>query len=320
MSVPVFITHITDCHDEGQLSGGLAAVKVKSAYHTHGAHHSVDIRAAEVVGALPFNTIDAGVKAADLYHTAVRPHNGAKRLRHILAVNAAPPKNDNEGAKRNERENMVVGTLKDGTIIGGTIKGYSLSYLKGEIDKLLEVANTHDVLSVLYGDLHHDGMRQFRSHYLLTHLLLDFARGALDEYELQPLNVAEDVPDPHPHSHVATIDNFGNVKLWLSKEDEALLAEIFAHVENGSGDFHCGIAFGWKSLEVAEPDWNVAHRAVITKTMFSQAVGTNVLSALSSSGHGGRVLPQLCTLQSVNRVGPSFALPTIGAPVRFDLK
>lgn len=309
------ITHVTDCHDQGVISGDLAAVKVKNAYHLYAASHDVDVVQAEVVGSKAFDTIDAGAKAADLYHST-RMHGKGGKLRQILAVNAAPPKSDKQGQPNNERENMVVGTLKDGTLIGGTIKGYALSYLKDEIADLREVLNTHDVLQDLYGGEYQDGMRQFRSHYLLTHLLIDAAREELGAYELKELDVSVDVPDPVEQSHVLTIDNFENVKLWLSHEDRVKVADAAKRV-NGH-DVSCTLAFSRASLEVEDPDFNAAVMACMTKTMFSKTVGENVFSAMSSSRHGDRVLPQLCTLQSVKHVGASFQLPPVGAAVRLN--
>lgn len=309
------ITHVTDCPDNGIVSGGLAAVKVANAYNLYGASSGLDIAHTSVVGSKPFDTIDAGGKAADLYQST-RMHGDAGKVRQILAVNAAPPKSDKVGQPNNERENMVVGTLKDGTIIGGTIKGYALSYLKDEIAELREVLNTHDVLQHLYGDAYQDGMRQFRSHYLLSHLLIDAARQELGAYDLATLDVATDVPDPSRTSHVLTIDNFGNVKLWLSEEDCTRVAEAAQKV-NGK-DLKCTVAFSRASLEVEEPHFGLFSGigARMTKTMFSKPVGTNVFSEKSSSRHGDRVLPQLCTLQSVKCTGTSFRAPPVGAAVR----
>lgn len=306
------IIQITDCHDTGAISGSLAALKVKRRYADRADFHGIDTRLIEVAPAEEFNTIDVGAKFSELATSAVNP----SRL--VLAINAAPPSIPG-GTGNNERRNFVVGRLKNGIVFGGTWGGHCLSYVKSEIAELYELLDSNNG-------------SQFRSLEVLPDALIDYKVGAIDGARLRPVDVAREVPAPPRHSHAWTIDNFGNVKLYLTPDDKARLHTLFvtkAKGPEGKKVAPVQFAFGDRSVEFTPtsngllvPAKDTFAGAALAQKLFCIDLGANVVSLTSSAkrwDEEGRTtdVEQIATLRGEPHKPLGYRLPKIGAPVFF---
>ena len=297
------VIQITDCHDEGDVCGGSAANKVRLAYRISGDRHGLNIGQVDIGGAVRFNTIDLGFKAADQYFSFLRL--GGNRLqdcRQIFAFNVAPPRSV-AGADDNARDLFVVGRFRDGSVFGSTQKGYALSYLKAEIAEL------HALLDSNNGS-------QFRSLDVLPEAIVQYAAGTMTPDRLQALAVA-DLIDPPAEAHVLAIDNFGNVKIHLSPAQRRSLADRLA----ADPRTKVLVGFGTASLEfeASTQPGEPLTVAWLADKMFSAAVGDQVLALNSSArlrvGDTLEPVAQLATICHRPDQPLGHPLPQIGAPV-----
>ncbi|NBX66711.1 MAG: hypothetical protein EBQ96_06935 [Proteobacteria bacterium] len=306
------IIQITDCHDTGAISGELAAIKVKRRYADRAELLGLNTRLIEVAPAEEFNTIDVGAKFSELATSAVNP------ARLVLAINAAPPSIAG-GTGNNERRNFVLGRLKNGIVFGGTWGGHCLSYVKSEIAELYELLDSNNG-------------SQFRSLEVLPDALLDFKAEKIDGARLRPINVAHEVPAPPRHSHAWTVDNFGNVKLFLTQDDKLRLHGLFkakAKGPEGKKIAPVTFAFGNRSVEFTPssnglllPDKREFALASLAEKLFCIEIGTNVVSLTSSAkrwDEKGAItdVEQIATLRGEPHKPLGYKPPKIGAPVFF---
>ncbi len=319
------IVHITDCHDTNPEGGLLAGTLVELAYHDHARDAGLQAGLVKVTPAEAFNTIDVGAKFAEVATRATNP----ERL--VIAVNTAPP-SFADGTDNNERTNFVLGRLKTGTIFGGTWGGHCLSYVKAQIAELYELTDSNNG-------------SQFRSLEVLPAALVEYAAGSIARARLAPVfNIKAAVPDTPVHSHAYTIDNFGNVKLWLSDDDRQRVAERLDRYERyrlytarSDQDGRAALGqppeayfdFGDESLETLrgqnpQPANRSLTRAALVQKMFRGEIGQNVLSATSSAkrwnadGTTGAVA-QIATIRNRPDAPLGFKLPRIGAPFHLRL-
>lgn len=305
------IVHITDCHDTGAISGELAAIKVKRRYSDRVDELDIPTRLIEVAPADEFNTIDVGAKFSEFATSARRP----ERL--VVAINAAPPSIPG-GTGNNERRNFVLGRLENGIVFGGTWGGHCLSYVKSQIVEL------HELLDSNNGS-------QFRSLEVLPDALVDFKADAIDTSRLRTVDIAREVPEAPNHSHVFTIDNFRNVKLYLTPDEKAELQERFAaHARGVEGRKSTPITFnfGDRSVEFTAgrngllvPAGEPSQASLVHK-LFCVRAGANVVTLTSSAKRWdakGRLtdVEQIATVRNEPDQPLGYRLPKIGAPVFF---
>lgn len=308
------IIHVTDCHDTGAASGELAAIKVKRRYADKADLLGINTRLIEVAPAEEFNTIDVGAKFSELATSAVNP------ARLVVAINAAPPSIPG-GTGNNERRNFVLGKLFNGTVFGGTWGGHCLSYVKPQIAELYELLDSNNG-------------SQFRSLEVLPDALLEYKADTIDGARLKPVDIAREVPQAPVHSHAWTIDNFGNVKLFLNDDDKQRLRAHFqqnAQGEDGRKFASVGFAFGERSVEFTPgtnhtPVTDTARyaTAALAQKLFCLEIGKNVVSLTSSAkrwdAHGNLTdVEQVATLRGEPGKAIGYTLPRIGAPFALRL-
>jgi hypothetical protein len=178
-----------------------------------------DLAVAEVVSALAaqipgdyhwhvtsvhsFDTVSTGFTVAQLGNQAphLRPNNT------IVYANCAPRKDRKEARANNEGEGLVYGVLQSGVKVIAVNSGYSLSFVRDELEELWSI--------------HVDtGGSQFRSRDNFPAIVGKAAAGDLSfcKERLNPLDVIPQAPT----SSVGYIDSFGNLKTTLREGDSAL--------------------------------------------------------------------------------------------------
>lgn len=148
-----------------------------------------------------FETIAQGFVLAQLglADTNLRPQNMT------IFANCAPRKDRRAARANNEGEGLLYGVLKSGVKIIVVNSGYSLSFVRDQIDELWSV------------HVKDDGS-QFRSRDYFPEIVgkavageLSFKRGKLDVFQV--------VPDI-PREVIGYIDSFGNLKTTIRGSDE----------------------------------------------------------------------------------------------------
>ncbi len=265
-----------------------------------------------------YNSIAAGVEVSEIVTNSQRP----ERL--IVAVNYAPP-DKKEGTKDNIRNDFFCADLGKGVVVCGTSNGFEFSYIKPLIQNLYRLTNTNHLLS------------QFRSLEVLPqHAVLfsdpDKRDRLVAERKLERIeNIGEIVPSIPDVTHVMEVDNFGNIKIILSKNDEALLKRRLLTSEDRKMPLEerakrtraIYFAFGEAAIQVGKNDikFGKFHKALAARTFFAVPLGTSVLAARSSSRLAdGRDVPVIANVRlRPGETLPEFAkegkLPVVGAPV-----
>jgi hypothetical protein len=176
--------------------GDLAWAEVYSAFAASLPH---DVRM-NFMAVASFDTIGTGFSVgqlglADLH---LRPENL------IIFANCAPRKDVKEARPRNEGEGLLFVTLKNGVQILGVNSGYSLSFIKHEIQ---EVWTTR---------VEEQGS-QFRSRDYFPQIV---AQAAKADYTFirQRIDAEDNIPEP-PKEVIAYIDSFGNLKTTFQTGD-----------------------------------------------------------------------------------------------------
>lgn len=178
-----------------------------------------DLAVAEVVSALAaqipgdyhwhvtsvhsFDTISTGFTVAQLGNQSpkLRPDNT------IIYANCAPRKDRKEARTNNEGEGLVYGVLRSSVAVIAVNSGYSLSFVRDELEELWSI-NVDT------------GGSQFRSRDNFPAIVGRAASGDLS-FRKDKLNPHEVIPQP-PLSAVGYIDSFGNLKTTLRDSDSAL--------------------------------------------------------------------------------------------------
>ncbi len=323
---------ITDCTDDA------ARADVEAALLIAAENSGLDQPRFVFQGVDKFNPVALSHAAAHRFQTnsALRAHlyhdGHPRRSRDVIIVNAAPPKSafGKDANGHNDRDNFVVGTLNDGTIIAGTLNGLSL--LKPMIDELYEFVPSNNGSQFRSRDV----LPQIALLYAAEHLSLDnlekkrclknpALRGALIHFGKSPMTPLFDpsevlkelpisaVPDlPGDVSRVVTIDNFPNIKIKFSDADRASLTEAF----NANGQTPVQVVF-----EGGQPI-----SATLAERLFDGDEGQIVVTLESSSliftdasRHNKEVMGQLVTLQRTPESNITYPLPIIGCPVSFKI-
>lgn len=294
------IVHLTDTTDRN------AQLKIRGAYALHkgrlGIHGDVDVVAAT-------NTLLVGTTASELITNTQRPD------RLIIAVNVAPP-DKKDGTKDNARRNFYVADLGDGVTVGGTVTGLEFSYIRPLIKDFYELTTTNSKGS------------QFRSLEILPEAVLGFsdtkrrgeliADGTLKKVE----NIDAIVPAVPNRTHVLEVDNFNNVKLWITQRDKAALAaaaEAKKDVRVTFAEYSVELLAA-KTIEKQAPDPKhvlTPFGALATPTLFEPPLGTNLVALRSSSRRAdGEVVPIIATMREFPaETKPNYPVPRVGAAV-----
>ncbi len=294
------IVHLTDTTDDN------ATLKIRGAYARHkgrlGIHADVDVVAAT-------NTLLVGTKASELITNTERPD------RLIIAVNVAPP-DKKDGTTDNARRPFYIADLGNGVTVGGTVTGLEFSYIRPLIKDFYELTTTNSKGS------------QFRSLEILPEAVLGFAdakrRGELiaDGTLKQVRNIDAIVPAVPDRTHVMEVDNFNNVKLWVTQRDKAALAaaaEAKRDVRVTFAEYSVELLAA-KTIEKHAPDPKhvlTPFAALATPTLFRPPLGTNLVALSSSSRRSdGEVVPIIATMREFPaETKPNYPVPRVGAAV-----
>lgn len=287
------IVQITDTIDDG------ARLKIRSAYarilgQTGLRDAFVDLCAAS-------STLKIGVMASELVFNTMRPD------RLLLALNCAPP-DKKDGTRNNSRNNFFFAQLRGNAFAGGTINGLEFSYIRDEIEHLYELTTTNNG-------------SQFRSLEILPEHIVRFSlederRKLIDLGALVPVghgDIEKIIPSVPDRTHVIEIDNFHNIKLFVTQED-------WVRMEKAK---RAEFSFGAESVEFdANPARSRAasFSAAVTDSLFAGAIGANVMTRRSSSRiAGNRPVPMIATIrQRPAEISPAYDVPETGYPVFLD--
>ncbi len=278
------IAHISDTTDDP------AKAKLVSAYLRHARLNGIRDHAFSPVPA--FNSMDIGFNASELLTNAQR----ADIL--ILSGNCAPPNNP-KGAENNIRNDFFCAALGEGATFCGTNNGFEFSYVRPRIIEFYRLINTNHLHS------------QFRSLDILPEYSVPFAdpdkrERLVSKGVLEPLDdIRAFVPEIPDATHVVQVDNFGNVKLYVSEKDRALLERCLKR--NNALYF----AFA-----------KTPFRAAVSSSFFAGETGSNIITLNSSSTLAdGRSVPMIATLRSSpGQTPPAYGveLPSVGDPARLS--
>jgi hypothetical protein len=152
-----------------------------------------------------FDTISTGFVVAQLGNQSeqLRPQDT------LIYANCAPRKDRREARANNEGEGFLYGVLKSGVRVMAVNSGYSLSFVREELEELWKV--------------HVDvGGSQFRSRDNFPKLVGQAARGD-QTFLAEQLDPREVIPAA-PASAIGYIDSFGNLKTTIREGDPILKA------------------------------------------------------------------------------------------------
>lgn len=143
-----------------------------------------------------FDTVSTGFTLAQISNQseALRPKDT------LVYANCAPRKDRREARTNNEGEGLLYGVLKSGARVMVVNSGYSLSFVRDDLQELWSV-NVDT------------GGSQFRSRDNFPKLVGQAARGDLS-FLVERLNPTEVIPAA-PESAIGYIDSFGNLKTTL---------------------------------------------------------------------------------------------------------
>ena len=153
-----------------------------------------------------FDTIATGFVLAQLSMAdeSLRPKDT------LIFANTAPRKDNPKARKDNEGEGLLYVTLKNGVSIVAVNSGYSLSFVKDEIQELW---STHC----------EDRGSQFRSRDFFPQIV-GLAVGEDFSFLKHKLNASDTVPDM-PAKATGYVDSFGNIKTTIRASD-AIVADL----------------------------------------------------------------------------------------------
>ncbi len=347
MTIDFHVHFVTDCTDHYAKTDVMMALQI-AAQNIGSRYKSTFMPVGK------FDWVELSYAAAHHYglRKSLTSKLSDKTCRDIIIVNAAPPKSSSgkDAGDNNERDNFVLATLNDGTVLAGTKNGLTL--LKSHIKELFEFSasnngsqfRSRDVLpeiALLYakGYLHKNPKNDETQLKALQHLalrlmkdedqanitafdqpaLLTAQQNMLDSLiELDPM---KDIPDFPNHSVVVQIDEpFSNVKIKLCKEDRVHLREIFDHTGSQGA---VSVRFSCASLvDEIEPSFkSKVIEAKILPRLFDADEG-DVVFTLGSSSHiindkgNKEFMAQLVVLQRRTDSPIPYTLPRIGSAVK----
>ncbi|MDD3371977.1 MAG: hypothetical protein PHE27_09160 [Alphaproteobacteria bacterium] len=251
-----------------------------------------------------YSSIAAGTMVSERVMNSERP----KKL--IVAVNYAPPDCD-EGTHDNARNDFFCARLVGGSYVCGTCNGFEFSYIKPLIVDFFQLVSTNKFKT------------EFRSLRVLPKHAIKFAddrarQKLIEKGHLRPVkDFNAFIPDVPDVTHVFEVDNFGNVKLYLSETDKIVLGQAVCKSEP------IYFSFGKAALEIGgsvkDIEFGPTYEARASETLFAAPVGTNVLGWRSSSTLAmGLNVPVIATIRhKPGETRPAYDadLPRVGAPV-----
>lgn len=140
----------------------------------------------------PFSTLATGFWIAQLGLNS----GPAERL---IYHNCAPRQDDPHARRDNEGEGLTYALLPNGVKVVGVNAGYTLSFIKGHVEKLHTVKVSR-------------GGSQFRSRDVFPPAAGAIANGD-HQFVGEPINL-DDIPEP-PSDRIAWIDGYGNIKTTI---------------------------------------------------------------------------------------------------------
>jgi len=151
----------------------------------------------------PFDTVSTGFVVAQLAlaDTTLRPKNM------LVFANTAPRKDRKEARSNNEGEGLLFATLKNGVQVLAVNSGYSLAFVRDEIQELWST-NVEESGS------------QFRSRDYFPLAVSKASRGDFSfiEHKL----VINDIVPEEPKEVIGYVDSFGNLKTTMRAGDDKL--------------------------------------------------------------------------------------------------
>ncbi|MFA5041411.1 MAG: hypothetical protein WC464_07245 [Bdellovibrionales bacterium] len=237
--------------------------------------------------------------------------NGQRPEKLIVAVNNAPPDSE-KGTKDNVRNDFFCADLGKDCYVCGTNNRLEFSYVRPLIKKFYRLTNTNHKQS------------QFRSLEVLPEHAVLFSipeerDRLIDEGKLERVkNIRTAIPPVPDVTHVFEVDNFGNVKLYVSKAGRALLKKCAKSQEP--------LYFAFSSASIENTACFVQYenfdKANVTEAFFDPPLDTNVIALRSSSTLAGGVnVPVLAHVRSdPGRTAPRYyflekKMPAVGSPV-----
>jgi hypothetical protein len=253
--------------------GDLAWAEVYSAF---AASLSPDVRM-NFMAVNSFDTISTGFAVgqlglADLH---LRPENL------IIFANCAPRKDIKEARPNNEGEGLLFLTLKNGVQILGVNSGYSLSFVK------------HDIQEVWTTKVEEQGS-QFRSRDYFPQTVALAAKADFT-FIRQRIDPEDNIPEP-PKEVIAYVDSFGNIKTTFRSGDPAV-----GYLEPGTRI----------TVHIA----GIIRTATVASGSFSVMEG-DLAFAPGSSGHEKRYWE---LFQRGGSAWHEFRKPPTGAKIHFEL-
>ncbi|MBU6452209.1 MAG: SAM-dependent chlorinase/fluorinase [Cyanobacteria bacterium REEB67] len=148
----------------------------------------------------PFDTVATGFVVAQLALTpkTLRPQNL------LVFANTAPRKDRKEARSNNEGEGLLFATLKNGVQVLAVNSGYSLAFVRDEIQELWST-NVEE------------GGSQFRSRDYFPLAVSKASRGDFS-FIVHKLAINETICQP-PAEVIGYVDSFGNIKTTLRQGD-----------------------------------------------------------------------------------------------------
>ncbi len=150
-----------------------------------------------------FDTISTGFVVAQLALTPtdLRPQNL------LVFANTAPRKDKKEARSNNEGEGLLFATLKNGVQVLAVNSGYSMSFIREEIQEL-------------WSTKHEETGSQFRSRDYFPVVVSQAIRGDFVFID-HKLRAGEIIPEA-PQEAVGYVDSFGNIKTTFRAGDAKL--------------------------------------------------------------------------------------------------
>lgn len=147
-----------------------------------------------------FDTISTGFVVAQLarQNDSLRPEDT------IIYANCAPRKDRHEARTNNEGEGFIYGVVKGGVKVLVVNSGYSMSFLRDDMEELWSVKVDR-------------GGSQFRSRDNFPVIVGKAAKNELD-FLIEKLDPQTAISEP-PRSAVAYLDSFGNLKTTIRDGD-----------------------------------------------------------------------------------------------------
>jgi hypothetical protein len=180
-----------------------------------------------------FDTISTGfvVMQLGLQREPLRPGDT------IIFANCAPRRDRREARHDNEGEGLLYGVLSSGVPVIAVNSGYSLSFVREDLNELWSVKVDR-------------GGSQFRSRDIFPPIVGKVARQELD-FMIEKLNPLKIIPEP-PEAVIAYRDSFGNLKTSFRQGDKL--------VKNLTSGQHVKITINGKtaSATVATGTFNVS--------------------------------------------------------------